>query len=43
MAPVRRLPASLGQLVHKFAGTLERFTGDGLIVLFNDPLPCPDP
>jgi len=27
----------------KFAGTFERFTGDGLLVLFNDPLPCPDP
>ena len=34
---------ALGQLVDKFAGTLERFTGDGLIVLFNDPLPIPDP
>lgn len=34
---------SLGELVDKFAGTLERFTGDGLIVLFNDPLPTPDP
>ena len=43
MALLRDYHASLGQLVHKFAGTLERFTGDGLIVLFNDPLPCPDP
>jgi class 3 adenylate cyclase len=34
---------SLGQLVDKYVGTLERFTGDGLIVLFNDPLPTPDP
>jgi len=34
---------ALGQLVDKFSGTLERFTGDGLIVLFNDPLPIPDP
>ncbi len=32
-----------GRLIDKFAGTLERFTGDGLLVLFNDPLPCPDP
>ena len=35
--------AALGELVHRFEGTLERFTGDGLMVFFNDPLPCPDP
>ena len=35
--------AGLGALIHKFEGTLERFVGDGLMVLFNDPLPCPDP
>ena len=28
---------------NKFEGTIERFAGDGLLVLFNDPLPCPDP
>jgi len=33
----------LGVLVDKFEGTVERFTGDGLLVLFNDPLPCHDP
>ncbi len=32
----------LGELIHRFEGTLERFTGDGLMVFFNDPLPCPD-
>ena len=26
----------------RFEGTLERFTGDGLMVFFNDPVPCPD-
>jgi adenylate cyclase len=34
--------AALGDLVFRFEGTLERFTGDGLMVFFNDPLPCDD-
>jgi class 3 adenylate cyclase len=34
---------NLGPLVHKYEGTLERFLGDGFLVLFNDPLPCADP
>ena len=34
---------ALGVLVDKFEGTVERFVGDGLLVIFNDPLPCPDP
>lgn len=43
MGVLREYHASLGALIHKFEGTLERFVGDGLMVLFNDPLPCPDP
>jgi class 3 adenylate cyclase len=43
MTVLREYHASLGALIHKFEGTLERFVGDGLMVLFNDPLPCPDP
>ena len=35
--------AALGALVHRYGGTLERFIGDGLVVLFNAPLPCSDP
>ena len=35
--------AALGELIDRFEGTLERFTGDGLMVFFNDPIPCEDP
>ncbi|WP_036569239.1 adenylate/guanylate cyclase domain-containing protein [Nocardioides sp. URHA0032] len=34
--------AALGDLIFRFEGTLERFTGDGLMVFFNDPVPCDD-
>jgi len=33
---------ALGDLVARFEGTLERFAGDGLLVFFNDPIPCDD-
>jgi adenylate cyclase len=35
--------AALGRLVHEYDGTLERFTGDGVMIFFNDPVPCDDP
>jgi class 3 adenylate cyclase len=37
---LRRYHGEMGALVFKFDGTLERFMGDGLVVLFNDPIPC---
>jgi class 3 adenylate cyclase/CheY-like chemotaxis protein len=40
---LREYHKTLGTLIDKFEGTIERFAGDGLLVLFNDPLPCPDP
>jgi adenylate cyclase len=33
----------LGSLIDQHDGTLERFTGDGVMVFFNDPFPCRDP
>jgi adenylate cyclase len=43
MAVLREYQSSLGILVDKFEGTVERFTGDGMMVWFNDPIPCDDP
>ena len=43
MAVLRDYHAALGDLIFRFEGTLEHFAGDGLMIFFNDPLPCPDP
>jgi adenylate cyclase len=43
MRILREYHKTLGALIDKFEGTTERFAGDGVLVLFNDPLPCPDP
>jgi class 3 adenylate cyclase len=39
---LRHYHAEMGKLVFKFEGTLERFVGDGIVVIFNDPIPCED-
>jgi class 3 adenylate cyclase len=39
---LREYHSTLGRVIFRFQGTLERFAGDGLMVFFNDPLPCPD-
>jgi len=33
---------ALGDLIARFEGTLERFASDGLVIFFNDPIPCDD-
>ncbi len=43
MAVMREYHATLGSIIHEFEGTLERFLGDGIMVIFGDPIPCPDP
>jgi adenylate cyclase len=43
MGILREFHGAMGELIFRFEGTLERFAGDGLMVFFNDPLPCPDP
>jgi class 3 adenylate cyclase/AmiR/NasT family two-component response regulator len=40
---LRQYHETLGSLIHQFGATLERYAGDGVMVWFNDPLPCPDP
>jgi class 3 adenylate cyclase len=34
--------ARMGRLIFEYDGTLERFAGDGIMVFFNDPIPCKD-
>ena len=43
MGVLQEYHTEMGQLIFEYGGTLERFTGDGLMVFFNDPIPCDDP
>jgi class 3 adenylate cyclase len=42
MGVLREYHAEMGKLILAHEGTLERFTGDGMMIFFNDPLPVPD-
>ncbi len=43
MAALSEFHRAMGRRILEFQGTLERFTGDGLMVFFNDPLPIQQP
>src|SRR5712692_3569624 len=40
---LREYHDALGPIVTRSEGTLDHFSGDGILMFFNDPLPCPDP
>jgi DNA-binding response OmpR family regulator len=42
LALLRGYHAEMGKLIFEFDGTLEHFAGDGIMVFFNDPIPCED-
>src|SRR6266478_2921833 len=43
MRVLREYHLATGKVIQEYEGTLEHFTGDGMTVLFNDPLPIPNP
>jgi class 3 adenylate cyclase len=43
MALLREYHSAIGKIIYKHGGTLERFAGDGVMVIFNDPVPLPNP
>jgi adenylate cyclase len=42
MGVLREYHENLGELIFRYEGTLERFLGDGIMIVFNDPIPCDD-
>lgn len=43
MGVLREYHAEMGRLILEHEGTLERFTGDGMMIFFNDPVPVSNP
>ena len=43
MGVLREYHAEMGKLILEHEGTLERFTGDGMMIFFNDPVVVPNP
>ena len=42
MRVMREYHEALGEIVFRFEGTVRDMAGDGIMVLFNDPIPFPD-
>ncbi|MDM0104136.1 response regulator [Variovorax sp. J22R24] len=42
MGVLRQYHAATGELILAHEGTLEHFSGDGMMIFFNDPIPIPD-
>ena len=43
MALLREYHAAVGKIIIRYRGTLERYAGDGVMVVFNDPVPVENP
>ena len=43
MALLRDYHETVGEKIIKYSGTLERYAGDGVMVVFNDPVPVENP
>jgi class 3 adenylate cyclase len=43
MTLLRHYHAAIGEIIIKYSGTLERYAGDGVMVVFNDPVPVDNP
>jgi adenylate cyclase len=42
MTVLREYHENVGELIFRHEGTLERFLGDGIMIVFNDPIACDD-
>jgi class 3 adenylate cyclase/putative methionine-R-sulfoxide reductase with GAF domain len=43
MALLAEYHAAIGKIIIRYSGTLERYAGDGVMVVFNDPVPVENP
>jgi class 3 adenylate cyclase/CheY-like chemotaxis protein len=43
MRVLQEFHTAMGELIFRYEGTIEHFAGDGMMIFFNDPLPCSDP